>query len=151
MVKAQSAKLEKMGVRLVNFLIPQSESDPRYFSLTSCAGFDEDSIRRDMRPTFYHLLELNRLVENYDVQRFSSVARNTQVYLGVESSSPGRGAKPQAVFLRALSHSNDLASTSGATRVLLTALDELDRAMLDSRVTVTTNSRIYLNMVRVHV
>jgi len=146
MVGAQKPKLEKMGIRAVHIIAPQPEMDPRYFSLTSCEEYKEDPLRRDMRPTFYHLLELNRLVDNYDIKRMDSVARNTQVYLGVEKGATGRGPAPQSVFLRALSHSSDLTSPSGATRVLLTALDELDRAVLDERVTATTSSRIFLNM-----
>lgn len=41
--------------------------------------------------------------------------------------------KPQTLFLRAISYRAETYSPEGANRVLLMALDELERAMLDPR------------------
>jgi hypothetical protein len=42
-------------------------------------------------------------------------------------------AKPQTLFLRAISHRAETYSPEGADKSLLMALDELERAMLDPR------------------
>jgi len=76
----------------------------------------------------------------------NAVGKNAQVYLGTEQiTRPIRGAPPQVLFVRALSHSVDVASPLGARRALLQGLDELERAQSDSRVSDTSSSRIFLH------
>jgi len=99
-----------------------------------------------MRPTFHHLLELGRITANHEMLRLDAVGSNAQVYLGTEiTGKPQRGGPPQVVFVRALSHSPDVASQRGARRALLQGLDELERAQSDSRVSETSSSRIFLH------
>jgi acetyl-CoA carboxylase/biotin carboxylase 1 len=146
LILAQKDKLTQMGVRQVNLMVPQIGRDPRYFTMTSCEGFKEDKLRRDMRPTFVYLLELSRLQENYAITRFPALGRNSQVYLGVEKATTGRGPKPQVLFMRSVSHDKNMVTSQGAYQAMLGALDQLDRSMLDSRVTMTTSSRVFVNM-----
>jgi acetyl-CoA carboxylase/biotin carboxylase 1 len=75
------------------------------------------------------------------------VNRNTRLFLGTErSSTPGKRDLPQALFLRAISNSEGTTSAAGAERVLLMAMDELERAMLDARVSDTASIRVFLNV-----
>merc|ERR1719473_1177799 len=97
-----------------------------------------------MRPSFVHLLELTRLRENFELTRLPSVGRNVLLFAGSEKGQKKKAQ--QVVFLRAISHSPDVANEVGAERALLGALDELERAMLDPRVTTTSSSRIMLNL-----
>lgn len=138
--------LEDLKIRTVNVLISSEKKNPKYFSYPQCQNFEEDPLRRNMRPTFHHLLELSRLSTNHDLVRLDAVGKNAQVYLGTENSGkPVRGGPPQVVFVRALSHSSDVATSGGATRALLQGLDELERAISDSRVSETASSRIFLH------
>ncbi|GMH72279.1 hypothetical protein TrLO_g4355 [Triparma laevis f. longispina] len=140
------AGLEDLKIRTVNVLISSEKKNPKYFSYPQCQNFEEDPLRRNMRPTFHHLLELSRLSTNHDLVRLDAVGKNAQVYLGTENSGkPVRGGPPQVVFVRALSHSSDVATSGGATRALLQGLDELERAISDSRVSETASSRIFLH------
>jgi len=146
LVATQAAKLKEIGVRQVDVVVPQEGDEPRVFSLTSCNGFKEDLLRRDMRPTFVHLLELGRLQENFELARFKALGKLSQVYLGVERMV-GR-VKPQVLFYRGVSLDQGIMSEEGMVKQMEEALDQLDRSMLDSRVTVTTSSRIYVNLLQ---
>merc|ERR1711871_790577 len=129
--------LHKLKIRSANVLVAATPKNPRYFSFPHCDGFKEDKLRRNMRPTFHHLLELARLTSNHELVRMKAVGKNAQVYLGTEQSSgPRRGPPPQVLFVRALSHSVDVATSEGARRALLQGLDELERAQSDARVSV---------------
>ena len=66
-------------MRQVDVCVPRRGQDPRYFSFTACSGFLEAPERRDMRPTFVHLLELARLQKNYDLDRLPSLGSASQV------------------------------------------------------------------------
>ena len=77
------------------------------------------------------------------------MGRNSQLYLGRERSSAGgtaskgnkRGDQPQVLFLRSISLSPEAASPKGSERMIVQAMDELDRATLDPRVSETASSR----------
>eukprot|EP00285_Hemiselmis_virescens_P001461 CAMPEP_0173409982 /NCGR_PEP_ID=MMETSP1356-20130122/73505_1 /TAXON_ID=77927 ORGANISM="Hemiselmis virescens, Strain PCC157" /NCGR_SAMPLE_ID=MMETSP1356 /ASSEMBLY_ACC=CAM_ASM_000847 /LENGTH=215 /DNA_ID=CAMNT_0014371547 /DNA_START=42 /DNA_END=685 /DNA_ORIENTATION=+ len=58
MLKAHTDDLKCLGVRMVNYLIPQPPKLPRYFSFLECSDYTEEPLRRDMRPSFPYLLEL---------------------------------------------------------------------------------------------
>ena len=138
--------LNRLKVRTGNLLVPASPKDPKYFSFPQCEGFKEDVLRRNMRPTFHHLLELGMLTDNHNLIRMEAVGKNAQVYLGTEElSRPVRGGPPQVLFVRALSHSPDVATHIGGRRALLQGLDELERAQSDTRVSETASSRMFLH------
>ncbi|CAM9555517.1 unnamed protein product, partial [Choristocarpus tenellus] len=71
---------------------------------------------------------------------------NGQIYIGVENGPQTKRGKPQTLFFRAISHRPETYTMEGANKALLLALDELERAMLDPRVSPTSSSRIFLHM-----
>ena len=137
-LKDNKDDLKCLGVRMVNALIPQPPKLPRYFSFLECNGYEEDSLRRDMRPSFPYLLELTRLSTNYDLTRIPALGRNAQLWIGTEKADDNvvvTRPRPMTVFLRAISHSVDTETQDGAERLLLAAMDELERAMLHPLIT----------------
>lgn len=147
-LKANAPALKAANVRTVSFLFAQAPRQPRYLSFRECTDYSEDPTRRDMRPSLPYIFELERLSVNYNLERMATVGRNNQLYLGVERDTgvlgKKKGAKPQTLFLRAISHRLQTYSLEGADKALLMALDELERAMLDPRVSDTASSRIFL-------
>ena len=142
----QRPQLEALGVRDANFLIPNSKKDPSYFTFPQCDGFKEDPLRRNMRPTFHDLLELNRLSQNFGLERMPAIGRNAQVYIGTEKTNkPVRGGAPQVVFVRGISHSAGMVTDIGAMRAMQQGLDELERAQSNAKVTRQSSSRIFLH------
>eukprot|EP00543_Licmophora_paradoxa_P006771 CAMPEP_0202445904 /NCGR_PEP_ID=MMETSP1360-20130828/4612_1 /ASSEMBLY_ACC=CAM_ASM_000848 /TAXON_ID=515479 /ORGANISM="Licmophora paradoxa, Strain CCMP2313" /LENGTH=2079 /DNA_ID=CAMNT_0049062311 /DNA_START=41 /DNA_END=6280 /DNA_ORIENTATION=+ len=145
-VVAQQAKLNELKIRLVNTLVPVAGKDPLYYSFPQCEGYREDALRRNMRPTFHHLLELSRLTENFSLERIPAIGRNVQIYVGAEKTAkPARGGPPQVVFVRGISHSTGLVTPVGARRFLVAGLDELERAQANSKVNMQSSSRIFLH------
>lgn len=143
---SEQPKLQTLGVRTVNILIPNKKKEPSYYTFPQCEGYKEDPLRRNMRPTFHHLLELGRLNDNFDLERLSAIGRNAQVYVGTEKTDrPIRGGPSQVVFARGISHSGGLTSTAGAQRALQQGLDELERAQANSKVSPTASSRVFLH------
>ena len=114
-------------------------------SFPSCHGFKEDPFRRNMRPTFHHLLELSRLSRNFDLERVESKGLNVQIYIGTEISKIQKKTPSKVLFVRGISHSLYLMSYSGARRALLSGLDELERAQFNSKVAPNSSSRIFLH------
>jgi len=143
---AKERELNMLGVRTVNVLVPVEKKDPKYFSFPQCNAYKEDPIRRNMRPTFHHLLELSRLDANFNLERIPAVGRNAQIYIGSEKlSKPVRGGPPQVVFVRGVSHSPGLVSLAGARRALVQGMDELERAQANSKINSQSSSRIFLH------
>jgi acetyl-CoA carboxylase/biotin carboxylase 1 len=148
-IKSQERKMSMLGVRTVNVLVPEEKADPLYYTFPQCDGYNEDPLRRNMRPTFHHLLELSRLRDNFNLERIPAVGKNAQVYVGSEKSAkPGRGGPQQVVFIRAISHSPGIVSASGARKFLQQGLDELERAQANSKVNMQSSSRIFLHSLR---
>jgi acetyl-CoA carboxylase/biotin carboxylase 1 len=146
---SQESKLSLLGVRTVSALVPHPKSDPYYYTFPQCDGYKEDPLRRNMRPTFHHLLELGRLNANFDLERIPAVGKNAQVYIGSEKSiKPSRGGPQQVVFLRAISHSPGIVTSSGARKFLQQGLDELERAQSNSKVNTQSSTRIFLHSLR---
>ncbi|CBJ32783.1 Acetyl-CoA carboxylase [Ectocarpus siliculosus] len=141
------AALKNAGVRMVSLLFQTDGArQPRYLSFRECMDYKEDPVRRDMRPSFPYIFELGRLDVNYKLERLPTVGRNSQIYLGVERGGALKRATPQTLFLRAISHRPETYTMEGANQALLMAMDELERAMLDSRVNPACSSRIFLHM-----
>eukprot|EP01035_Chromulina_nebulosa_P000282 gene282-404_t len=148
-------QLTSMQCRMVNFLHiePSQQKSKRvgYFNFYSETGFAEDPISRNMRPTMPLLLELNRLAKNHDLVKLPTVGRNAQLYLGVErgggTEKKSRDSMQQVLFLRSISLSFDSVTPDGAERIILMALDEIERALLDPRITDTASTRMFVNMI----
>ena len=143
---AQERKLNMLGIRTVNVLVPVEKKDPAYFTFPQCDGYKEDALRRNMRPTFHYILELARLTENFKLERIPAIGRNVQVYIGTEQAAkPTRGGPPQVVFVRGISHTAGIVTEIGARRNLMAGLDELERAQANSKVNLQSSSRIFLH------
>ncbi|KAL3817779.1 hypothetical protein ACHAXA_002423 [Cyclostephanos tholiformis] len=140
---ANKDKLNMLGIRTVTVVVTQGKKDPSYYTFPQCDGFKEDPLRRGMRPTFHQLLELNRLTDNYSLQRIPAVGRNAQIYVGSEKNARRNAA--QVVFVRGITHSPGLTTMTGARRTLLQGLDELERAQSNSLVSLQSSSRIYIH------
>lgn len=142
-IDANKDKLTMLGMRAVTVVVTQGMKDPNYYTFTQSSGFNEDILRRGMRPTFHQLLELNRLTDNYDLLRIPAVGRNVQIYVGSEKGSRRNAA--QVVFVRGITHSAGLTTITGARRTLLQGLDELERAQSNTNVSLQSSSRIFLH------
>ena len=91
-----------------------------------------------MRASFPYLLELTRLQTNYDLIRLPAMGRNAQLWLGTEKVDENVAItrpRPMTIFLRAISHSVDTNTVQGSDRLVLSAMDELERAILNPLVT----------------
>ena len=127
--------------------LPPPPPQVSYLNFQAETSFKEDTAARNMRATMPQLFELNRLQLNHELERLATVGRNSQLYLGREKMAAGKkGEAPQVLFLRSISLSPDSVTKDGAERVFQMALDELDRAALDSRVSATASSRVFLNI-----
>jgi len=144
-LRANKGAFDDLKIRSANVLVPVPQRDPTYYTFPECKNYSEDPLRRNMRPTWFNILEINRLVENYSLDRLNSLGKNVQIYLGVEKSTRPVRNPSQVVFVRALSHSDDLATGLGASRSLSYGLDELENAFSDPRVSMTSSSRIFLH------
>jgi len=139
-------RLRSLGLRMVNVIVCQASRPPLHHTFTECLDFKEDSIRRNIRPTFYHLLELSRL-SNYNLLRFPTINRDLHIYLGdAKTALKGRSKlKNQRMFLRRISHSDDFLS-GGAERMLSNALDAIELAVRDPRVEMSCPTSIFISI-----
>uniref|UniRef100_A0A7S3K3Q2 Acetyl-CoA carboxylase n=1 Tax=Aureoumbra lagunensis TaxID=44058 RepID=A0A7S3K3Q2_9STRA len=139
--------VSKAGVRSVNFIANEPPLYPRAFTFEATKdGLKEDPLRRNMRPTFYHLLELESLTDNYNLTPLPTVNRDLRIYIGDEKDAPNPRFASQRVFVRRLTHSTDLAG-GGAERLFDKALDALESAQLDARVKETSSGSLYLTVI----
>eukprot|EP00934_Nitzschia_sp_Nitz4_P007784 Nitzschia sp. Nitz4//scaffold73_size107353//70390//77204//NITZ4_004327-RA/size107353-processed-gene-0.30-mRNA-1//-1//CDS//3329557497//7774//frame0 len=143
----QAAQLKALGVRTLGIMIPHQKQEPYYYNFPVSTGYVEDPLRRNLRPTFHHSLEIGRLTENFNLERIPTIGKNAQIYLGNEKSE-GRAGPHQVVFLRAISHSSGMTSGLGARKALVQGLDELERAQANSKVSPQSSSRIFLLAMR---
>jgi len=138
--------LRKLGIQKVNVVVPVAKQNPLYFTFPLYNDYKEDLARRNMRPTFYRLLELDRLKSNFDLETLHAVGQEVQVFLGTEKSDkPIRGGPPQVVFVRGVSNTPGLTTLKGANRVLQMGLDELERAQANSKVSLKSSSKIFIH------
>eukprot|EP00747_Dinoflagellata_sp_TGD_P161535 gnl/TRDRNA2_/TRDRNA2_178099_c0_seq2.p1 gnl/TRDRNA2_/TRDRNA2_178099_c0~~gnl/TRDRNA2_/TRDRNA2_178099_c0_seq2.p1 ORF type:complete len:1133 (-),score=269.82 gnl/TRDRNA2_/TRDRNA2_178099_c0_seq2:100-3261(-) len=146
-LQANKAALDAMKLVSVNTFIANPGRTPSYLNFYANMAYNEDRTSRDLRPTMATLLELNRLLENFDLTPMPTVGRNARLFLGAEKSSAGvKRPAGQVLFLRSISNQQDAVTDLGAERSMLLAFDELDRARLDPRITATTSSRLFMNV-----
>lgn len=142
MLQAQAAALEAKGVRLVSLMLPNPPKWPRQFSFTLARKFDEDRERRNMYPTMWNLLELDRLT-NWSPERLQAISHNSVVLLGQQGTKP---RVQQRLFCRGITHSSGLDDPSNAEAAFLKSLDELQLAMLDKRVLPSASSHLFMHV-----
>ena len=150
MLKENEAALLNAGVREFGLMALQAPKQPRYASFRLEDGWAEGAYRRDMRPSFSHLLEISTLAKSYDLERIVPVmGRNSQVFVGVQKGEAvGKMGKPTTVFARMITHTFDKVDDSGSWMVkpellLLSGLDEVERARLNPKVGTKPNSQIF--------
>jgi acetyl-CoA carboxylase/biotin carboxylase 1 len=154
-LKPYKRELAGMDVRMVNYMLVGEPNVNKqklvsYFNHYAETGFQEDPTSRGMRPTMPQLLELNRLTKNYDLTRMPSVGRNAFLFVGKEKAVGGSAASssaPQVLYLRSTSFSEHSATGAGAERIVVMAMDELERALLDPAVSETASSRLFVNFI----
>jgi len=143
-LSAEEDRLRALGIRMVNVVTCQGARPPLHHTFMECEGYNEDPMRRSMRPTFTHLLELPRLA-NYDLSRFPTINRDLHIYLGEAKGAKQRRLGNQRLFLRRVSHSADLME-GGAERMLAKAVDAIELALRDPRVEATCPTSIFLSV-----
>jgi acetyl-CoA carboxylase/biotin carboxylase 1 len=147
-LRGSATQLAAMDVRTANLFLSKPGKSVSYFNFYSETGFAEDPVSRNMRPTMPYLLELSRLAKNHELERLPAVNRNSYLFLGQEKEVPEisrKGQKPQVLFLRSISLSSP-DNVESAERVITMAIAELERALLDPRISPTASSRVYLNV-----
>ncbi|KAJ8604581.1 hypothetical protein CTAYLR_007627 [Chrysophaeum taylorii] len=135
-------------LRSINVIAAEAPYYPRSFTFVAneSNALEEDPLRRMMRPTFYHLLELDAISQHFALTPLATVNRDLRVYIGDEKNPKNPRAASQTVFVRRVTHSTDLAD-AGAERLFDKALDALEMAMLDSRVKPTSSASLYLTVI----
>lgn len=151
-IKPYRAEFKSLDMRMLNFLMvgnptDQSQKLVSYYNYYAETEFLEDPVSRDMRPTMPQLLELNRLTKNHEVVRLPAVGRNTFLFLGKEKSAVSSKDAQDVLFLRSISLSEESVTPVGADRIVSMALDELERATLDPRVSETASARLFVNII----
>lgn len=150
------SELSMMGCRSLSFLtksrfISNNENDFRlsHYNFLAENNFQENRVSRNMRPTLPQLLELNRMTKNYEVLRLPTIGRNAFLFLGREKQSDqnSKDVAQEVLFLRSISHSNESISLLGADRIISMALEELERAHLDPRVSSASSSRLFVYVI----
>jgi len=139
---AHKATLEAKGIRLVSLLVPNPPKAARQFSFPRTTGYVEAPQRRNLFPTQYNLLELSRL-DNWSPERLPSISHNSVVLLGSQGNKP---RVQQRVFVRGITHGENLDGTEAAEASLQKALDELQLAVLDNAVMPSASSHLFLHI-----
>ena len=154
MLLSKAETLGKAGVREFIITALQAPNLPRYASFRAEDGWKEGAQRRDMRPTFGHLLEVSLMADSYDLKRIIPViGRNSQVYLGtLKGAQPNKAGKlPQTLFARMITHTLSAVDDGEVwmewpEQLLLSGLNELERARLNPKVGTLPNSSIFANI-----
>jgi len=142
MLQPHAATLKAKGVRLVSLMVPNPPKWPRMYSFTLANDYAEDPDRRNMYPTMYNLLELERL-QNWSPARLPSISHNSVVLLGEQGTKP---RLQQRLFARGVTHSEGMSSFAAAEATLLKSLDELQLAFLNKRVLPTASTHLFLHV-----
>ena len=133
-----------MKMRMFNVISMEEPERPHYHTFTHCQGYKEDPLRRNMRPTFWHLLELKRL-QDYETERLPTANRDFHIYLATPQEEGEPRRQLQFLFFRRISHSKDFTS-GGCERIIGKALDALQLAMKEPKVSNSASSRIFINI-----
>lgn len=152
LLQGTDASLRSAGIREFGLVLAEAPSLPRYASFMAQEGWKENPSRRDMRPTFPSLLEINQLAEDFDLERITPViGRNSQVLLGTPKGDEVKGkmGKPTTLFVRMITHTlSDLSDESWTARpeaLLCAAIDEVERARVNKKVGIRPNSNIFVH------
>lgn len=96
LIQNEDKILKILGICRVTILQPIEKQHPVYYTFPASKDWKEEMIMRDIRPTYYNLLELGRLEQNFELERLHSIGKSAQVYAGTEKTEqPGRGGPPK--------------------------------------------------------
>lgn len=141
---------KKARLRSINVIAAEAPYHPRLYTfqndVDTAYELKEDPLRRMMRPTFYHLLELEKISSKFDLTPLAAVNRDLRIYIGDEKGVTDKRKRQQTVFVRRVTHSTDL-DGEGAARLFDKALDALEMAQLDSRVLPTSSGSLFLTVI----
>jgi len=139
---ANKATLEAKGIRLITLLVPNPPKWPMTFHFPLSANYEEVPERRNLYPTMFNLLELDRL-SNWAPERLGSISHNSVVLLGEQGTRP---RIQQRVFVRGVTHSAGLDDVRTAEGTLQKAIDELQLAVLDKAVSPSASSHLFMHV-----
>eukprot|EP00448_Togula_jolla_P028624 CAMPEP_0170621536 /NCGR_PEP_ID=MMETSP0224-20130122/28649_1 /TAXON_ID=285029 /ORGANISM="Togula jolla, Strain CCCM 725" /LENGTH=2149 /DNA_ID=CAMNT_0010947793 /DNA_START=63 /DNA_END=6512 /DNA_ORIENTATION=- len=152
-LQAAAGTLKAAGVTEFVLTLLQPPLQPRYACFMAKDDWKESSTRRDMKPVNAYLLEVNRIAEEYELERIiPTIGRNSMVYLGASKvAKAGRRGPPKTVFVRMITHTMKAAPgesgwETGPTNLLLAGIDELERARLSPKVGAQPNSSIFAHL-----
>lgn len=96
LIEKEDKVLKKLGICRATILQPIEKQHPVYYTFPASKDWKEEIIMRDVRPTYYNLLELARLEQNFALERLHSVGKSVKIYAGTEKTEqPGRGGPPK--------------------------------------------------------
>jgi len=131
--------LKQADIRRVAFFVQQKDggdmgqfSPPAVFTYRAQSGFKEDSLFRNIEPSFVYQLDLGRLAKNFSVKRVG-VHQTTTSHVHMYKATPRTSAlandkkanKSARVFGRAVSFVDDFSSAS-CERTLVDAMNAFD-------------------------
>jgi len=141
-LQGEAATLKAKGIRLASLMVPNPPKWPRQFAFPISNDYAEEPTRRNMYPTMFNLLDIERL-SLWSPERMSSISHNSVVLLGSQGTRP---RTQQRIFVRGITHSEAVGTEVGAENALQKAMDELQLAMLDKRVLPTSSSHLFLHI-----
>lgn len=150
--------LKAAGVGEICLILPQPPRHPRFamFCLDSeNEEWKENTVSRDMWPSYVQLLELNVLSSRYTLQRIHKEVRPTShIFLGTQPVIGAHKAPPPELFMRGLYylHIDESNFVERMSEHLVVAMEELEHAMLDPDVAKfnrKVSSRIFLHFMSV--
>jgi acetyl-CoA carboxylase/biotin carboxylase 1 len=138
------SKLRQAGIRRVSFILNHCKDEavdnfplPALFTFRENYDFREDSLIRNIEPSYAYHLELSRLATNFSVRRI--VTRQTSTgNVHLYKATPKQEAidryttahRSPRIFVRSLSFVSEFSSTSFET-ILLDSLNALDLSVHD--------------------
>mmetsp|Transcript_28574 Transcript_28574/g.51772 ORF Transcript_28574/g.51772 Transcript_28574/m.51772 type:complete len:2160 (-) Transcript_28574:247-6726(-) len=160
-LRSVEAKLRAVGATEVVLVLPRSGSaaaggpeEPRYATFAERLSWGEVKPLRDLNPTAPCLLEVERLAEQFQLERMlpvSGEADVSEVFLAVPVSEATGRSKVKTVQVRAVSHTRigfhpkQAAWASKLEGLLLAAVHELECARLSPKA-VGSEGRLFLNL-----
>jgi acetyl-CoA carboxylase/biotin carboxylase 1 len=152
LLQQSASALKAAGVRKFILMLPQAPHTPRIATFLVEQDWKEQPSCRDMRSTFRHVLEIDRLDELYDLERIvPAVGRSSQVLVGTKKGeAKSKLGKSKTVFAQTISHTFDQSLEGDAwmewpESLVLSAVDELERARLKPEVGSKPNSHIFVH------
>jgi len=145
--------LSAASVGEICVVLPQPPRHPRFVMFTMSTEMDEwtdNSLGRDLWPTWVNLLELNRLKRSYTLSRIHKEVRPTShIYLATRPAVGAAKAPHPELLMRSLHYSKITSFPDQVDFWLRDAMQEIEHALLDPQVSKfgsSVTSRIFLHV-----